>query len=180
VKSGKHSLITTLDQLRERCIVDPASHCWLWQGATRRGMAVIYGFSHADNDKRVLRGVRAAWEIAHGASPAPGRMLGLTCCGSKLCVNPVHVREFRSYAEIGQFNSRSGKLHGINVDARRAALVKARAARGVADASREVVLAIRSAPADVTTPELAAQHSISRSTAWAIRTGRRYAQVVGP
>ena len=73
-RHGMHGLMTTAADIKARCTVDPATHCWIWQGAVnaRSKTPVLYAFDHARADKRAMSGALAAWNIAHAAAPLPG------------------------------------------------------------------------------------------------------------
>jgi hypothetical protein len=162
----------TVQQLKARCIVDPATHCWLWQGACSvvDGTPRLYTFDHARGEKRTISGPLGAWNIAHQAAPLPGYYV-FRACGHRLCLNPAHLREMRDQAQIGRHIAASGRRKGIRSEACRAAAAKGRAARGIVDTPPEVVRAIRAAPADVTGRALAKLHGLNPSTVSSIRRG---------
>lgn len=179
-RSGHYGLITSIAALRERCKVDPVSLCWEWQGATRGGsrpvarlFPVVYAYDHATGEKRGMSGPAAAWNIAHGEAPRPGHRV-FRACGNCLCLNPVHLRQARNAAEIGQHQRRSGTLRGKNVEQHRASLAKARAAQGIVSTPIEIVRAIRSADASITGRELARRFGMSDSAVSRIRLGQTH------
>jgi hypothetical protein len=169
--------ITTIAELRERCVVDPVTRCWHWQGAQSRGQPRIYALDLSIMDKRVMPGTRAAWQIAHGEPIAPGRMI-YRVCGCRDCVNPVHLREARSLAEVGANIRGSGRLKGKFTEAKRASLEKAWASAGFKKQPEEVVRAIRQAPAEVTGYALSKLHGVSESVVSRIRRGETYRGLV--
>ena len=173
-----HALITSIDKLRERCDVDPATHCWIWQGAVnaRSKTPVLYAFDHARADKRAMSGPLAAWNIAHAAAPLPGSLV-FRCCGSTLCLNPAHLREARSRAEIGLHQRRAGYRKGTSVEARRENVRLAWAAQGIVVTPPEAVRAIRSAPSSVTGRALAERFGISPQAVSRIRRGLSHRDV---
>lgn len=171
MKSGRHSLIRTVDELRERCTLNPVTRCWNWSGGTATdGTPRIYGFCHAKGEKRTMTGMVAAWNIAHGAAPLAGRIVGRSC-GNKLCLNPVHLRDFRSKAELGQHIRIAGWRVGNSTEQRRANARLASEAAGNVYTSPEIVRAIRSAPSTVTAKALGLQYGIAHQTASRIRRG---------
>lgn len=167
----------SVDALRARCIQDPATHCWLWQGACNGGSPRLYTFDHALGDKRVMTGTLAAWNIAHGEAPPLGKLV-FRGCGQKLCLNPAHLRLARTKAEIGQHWHRAGFLVGTHLTARRANIALAHAVSGHTATSAAVVLAIRAAPASVTGASLALLHGVCTSTISKIRRGISPRQVM--
>ena len=178
MKSGQHSLIRTIDELRQRCTVDTIRHCWLWQGGTATdGTPRIYGFDHRKGEKRTMTGTQAVWNIAHGRAPLEGWIVG-RCCGVLLCLNPAHLREFRDKAEMGLHIRRAGYRVGSALEQRRANQRIACLAAGHKPTPPEVVLAIRAAPVNVTSKSLAALHGIAHQTASRIRRGESHRQVV--
>lgn len=162
----------TVEQLQARCIVDPATHCWLWQGGTTKGRPRIYTMDYGRIEKRAMTGSLAAWHIAHQAPPLKGRLV-YRCCGSKLCVNPAHMREANGHADLNTILGRSGRLKGLHSDLRLQALVKARAANDVRPTPAHVVRMIRDAPASLTNVALAAMHGCNHSTVSRIRNRSR-------
>jgi hypothetical protein len=175
--SAKRALICTITDLKARCIVDQATHCWNWQGAmVSPGMPGIYAFDHATGDKHTMTGTKAAWNIAHGRAPLKGWLVA-RCCGGRLCLNPAHLREFRNRAELGQHIRRSGRLIGNSTEQRRASIRLAYAAQGMVETPAAIVLAIRAAPAGVTSTALAAVHGLGLSTICRIRRGASHRMV---
>lgn len=71
--------------LFERCIPEPNTGCWLWEGSVWRG-----GYGSVWNGHGGVIGAhRRAWEIAKG--PIPAGMLVLHKCDVPLCINPDHL-----------------------------------------------------------------------------------------
>lgn len=174
MKKQLHSLIRNTDDLRTRCDVDPLTHCWIWKGAqSGKGQPRIHAFDHARCEKRSMSGGLAAWNIAFGRAPLPGWLV-YRACGNTLCLCPSHLREMPSLAAIGEHQRRAGHRRGTNVPQRLAALEKARQAAGITVTPREVVVAIRSAGADVTGRALAQQFGMRESTVSKIRRGETH------
>lgn len=167
--------ILTVADLKARCIVDPVTHCWHWQGARAggkksTGLPAIHTFDHARGEKRTMSGPVAAWNIAHQAAPNAPLVFRACQCGD--CLNPAHLKLARSCAEIGLHQRRAGSRKGKNVEQRRANLAKGRAAQGIVETPVEIVLAIQTAPSGITGRELARIHGLSESTTSKIRLGR--------
>lgn len=171
--------IATLADVRARCTVDAATHCWIWQGACNsKGKPYIWSLDYARMDKRVMAAQVAVWQIAHG-EPVPQGRLVFRGCGNARCVNPVHLRVARSQAEMWQHIVRAGHLRGRGVEAHRAALVKARRAAGIVPIREQVVRAILAEPVHRSNIEVAAQYGVSHSTVARLRRGETRADVPG-
>lgn len=166
-----HGLITTVAELRERCDVDPVTHCWHWRGATSNGSPRIWAFDHRLGDKRTMTGALAVWNIAFGRAP---RTMAFRGCVSRTCLNPAHLREAGTKAEIGQHIRRTGALKGLHLEVRRANVARAHEACGIVPTPAAIVLAIRAAPAKVTAVALAAQYGMAHQTVGRIRRGESH------
>lgn len=79
--------VLTVESLKARCIVDATTHCWLWTGARsgRSPAPRIWTLDHARLEKRVMSGPLAAWNIAYGAPPRPGRLAPAGVTNKALC-----------------------------------------------------------------------------------------------
>lgn len=177
-RHGKHGLITSTAQLKARCTVDPATHCWLWTGATngKWHLPAIWAFDHARGEKRTMTGPLAAWNIAFGEAPRAGHLVFRGCCKS-LCLNPAHLRLARSKAEIGAHQRLAGSRKGAHVHIRRENMRAAWQATGTLPTPPEVVRHIRSADASTTGRALAAQFGIAQTTVSRIRLGQSHKRV---
>lgn len=169
-KHGRHAYVATIEQLMDRCSVDPVTRCWLWTGATSNGSPRLHSWDYAKGEKRSMPGARAVWGIAHGEEPPRYVFRG---CHNVLCLNPVHLRRASSKAEIGKHIARSGALKGTCLEARRANQRLAAAAAGLTPVPEEVVSAIRQAPPSMTGKDLALMHGIGRQTVSVIRRRAR-------
>lgn len=171
--------LLTVESLKARCVIDAATHCWIWQGAkSSQGYPKMHTFDHERGEKRAMNGSKAAWNIAHQSAPPSYAPLVYRCCGQKLCLNPAHLRCAKDKAEIGLHIRRSGQFVGTGVEARRKNQLLAMEARGIKPTPADVVLAIRSAPKIVTGLELAALHGISTTAVSRIRRGQSHRGVV--
>lgn len=169
--------ITTVEALKARCTVDPATHCWLWQGAMSGGQPKFHAFCHDRGCKRTMTGSRGAWNIAFGESP-PAWAMVFRACQRQLCVNPAHLRLARDHADIGLHIRLAGTRVGTATESRRENARKGREKRGIRDTPAAIVRAIRAAPPTVTGLELAAMHRLSSQTVSKIRRGQTHAHVV--
>lgn len=169
--------LLTVAQVRARCDIDPARHCWLWQGAKGvDGTPRLWTFDHQRGEKRSMSGALAMWNIAHQEAPRPGHLV-YRCCGARACLNPAHLKQARDKAEIGLHIRRAGYRIGIAVEARRANQRRAMEARGITPTAPEVVRAIRKAPMETSNVELAAIHGISHTTVSRIRRMESHKEV---
>lgn len=173
MKSGKHSYIGTVEALRSRCRVDPQpGGCWHWLGATSSdGLPRIHTFDHQRGEKVSQTGGRGAFNIAFGKAPAPGMMV-MRCCGTRDCVNPVHLREMRSQREMGQHIRRAGWRVGTHLEQRRANQALAMKAAGVQKTPDWQAQIIWGAPPETTNRELARRLDMRESTVSAVRRRR--------
>lgn len=169
--------ITTVEALKARCTVDPATHCWLWQGSISGGQPKFHTFCHERECKRTMTGPRGAWNIAHGEAP-PSWAMVFRACQRQLCVNPAHLRLARDHADIGLHIRLAGTRVGTATEAQRENARKGREKRGIRDTPDAIVRAIREAPASVTGMQLAATHQLSNQTVSKIRRGLTRVHVV--
>lgn len=179
-KHGRKGLITDIAELKARCRVDPATHCWHWLGAAtgRVQQPAIWAFDHARCEKRTMSGMLAAWNIAHGEAPTPGYFVFRACC-NPACLNPVHLKLAKTRAEIGLHQRRAGSRRGKSVEARRQNIRLAWAAQGVTPTPDEIVLAIRAEPKTTTGLELAKRFGLSHTTVSRIRRGDSHRGILG-
>jgi hypothetical protein len=171
--------LLTVEAVKARCIVDPATHCWIWQGGKGAdGNPRIFTFDHERGEKRTMSGPKAMWNIAHQEAPPRWSPLVFRRCGHSLCLNPAHLRTAKDQAEIGLHIRRSGQRVGTATESRRANQALAMAANGITPTSPDVVRAIRAADKSVTGEALAAQFSMSRTAVSRIRRGESHKGIV--
>ena len=163
--------IATISDIKVRCIVDGATHCWIWQGGTSgpKGLPAIHTFDHARGEKRVMPGPLAVWNIAHQAAPVMPFVY--RACQCRLCLNPAHLREARTQTEIGLHIRRAGTRKGKNREQIIANSVRGRAAMGIVTVPDSIVQAIRAADARTTGNALAEMYQVSRSVVSRVRRG---------
>ena len=167
----------TVEQLKARCIVDHATHCWNWQGAMSRGQPRIWTLDYARVEKRGMSGPLAAWHIAHQEPPRPGWLVYRGCQNTQ-CLNPAHLRQAPDKAAIGQHIRLAGTRRGTAVESRRENIAKAHAKNGITPTPDAIVLAIRAAGEAPTNYELAARFGVRHSVVSRIRLGKTRASVV--
>lgn len=175
--------IRSIDDLRERCDVDPVTRCWIWRGCVdETGYPRIHAFDPERGEKRSMAGARAAWCIAHGEAPLPGYYV-YRSCGHRKCLNPVHLRQVKDRAEAGKLIEARGSAKGKRSYEKTIEISrKGWAKQGLQITPPEIVLAIRAAPPEITGRALAKLHGVSEQRVSAIRTGKshRRSEGVGP
>lgn len=174
-RHGRIGLITTIEELKARCDVDPTTGCWHWRGALtgKNRLPAIHAYDHALGDKRTMSGPRAVWNIAHGEAPRLGWLVFRRCV-NHICLNPVHLGQARSRKEIGEHVRLSHVFRGTNIEANRKNLTLAWAARGIEVTPADVVREIRAADASVPGIALAARFGILPQTVSRIRRGKSH------
>lgn len=167
--------ILTIADVRARCAIDPATHCWHWQGArSSDGTPRIHTLDHARTEKRTMSGPMAVWNIAHGAAPLPGHLI-YRGCQHRLCLNPAHLREAASKAAIGAHIRRAGTRKGTSTEQRLANIRLAQIASGAVPTPAEIVLAIRAVPrAEATNRALARRFNVAEQVVSRIRRGESH------
>jgi len=161
----------TLDQLRQRCDIDPNDPDSCWGFPASKVKAPLFD---GTDRQGAVEPQRAAWLLAHQRKIKRGwRVYGV--CGNPECVNPDHVRS-GSMADHGKFIASTGAQKG---NPKR--LTAARAA-----ARKQAKLSLNQARETIgsTKPvrELAAQFGCAISTASKYRSGlaRCYGAQVNP
>lgn len=165
--------MATIDDLRARVVIDPATRCWIWQGASMHGSPRIWTLHIDDMDKAALSGPRAVWYIAHGTKL--GDRVAYMSCWNKGCVCPVHVRagtraEVNRLAGLAGVYTRTAQGHAACVANAR----KARQARGVVDTAPDVVLAVRAAAGTGTQRAIGQQFGLTKTIVSRILRGTTF------
>lgn len=167
----------TLDEMKARCIVDAVTRCWIWQGATNRdGQPRVYCPDYERMEMRTMSGPKAAWNLAHDKPPRPGWMVHRSC-GTKLCLNPVHLAQARNLQEIGEHVRRSGVRKGKRSPAQIAwSKIAARTHLALTSPATpsHIVAAIRLADPAMSNHAVAALHGVKHWTVSRIRRGDRH------
>lgn len=82
--------LRTIEDLRDRCMVDEDSGCWHWRGCIHQGRPLVW--FRLNGKKYRTRGRRAA-VLLSGRTIKPGHETYATDnCWSDDCVNPAHCR----------------------------------------------------------------------------------------
>lgn len=113
--------VRTIEDLRQRCVIDAETGCWLWRGAftrssCRRGQATTRVWLPDLHGKaQTCTATRAAWLLA-GKPLAPGEVVWRHVCRSSECIHPGHGKAGTRTAMHAAFAA-DGRLRG---DPRRA------------------------------------------------------------
>jgi len=108
-----------LDRLMARCIPEPNSGCWLWEGSQTGNRG--YGLAFLDG-KRVTTAHRAML-IAHGANPGP-RDVVMHRCDNPACVNPEHLSIGTQADNMADMNRKDRHRPAYAVPAEYRAIIK--------------------------------------------------------
>ena len=84
--------IRTVEDLRQRCYVDPCTDCWRWKLGTSQGSPRVH-FRLPDGIYRTERGRRAALMLARQGElkPTEYAVPRMSCASPSCCVNPAHA-----------------------------------------------------------------------------------------
>jgi hypothetical protein len=105
--------IRTLEDLRERCVIDADTGCWHWRMAITQGAPRVHLQHPQDGRKVTMRGRRAALLLATGRDlPRGHTAYARHCCQADDCVNPEHSRS-GNRREHGQWLTKSGKVKNL-------------------------------------------------------------------
>jgi len=159
----------TLEDLRQRCVVDGQDGCWLFKPTRAYVNAPVM-----NGVPRSMQPRRAAWLLAGGRPLASGyRVFGL--CGTPGCVNPEHLRALTP-AEHGRRVTSAQTYKG---NARRVLAVRA-GGRQRASLTPEMIREIAASPE--TGLRLAARFGVSDTTISKARRGQYacYAAAANP
>lgn len=116
MKHGTVYGVQSLDDMRERCVVDQETGCWSWSmySVPARGgyLPIVWvpaGVIGTAGAKATA--TRAAWLLS-GRKIRPGNIVW-RCCGNKLCINPEHLRSTSKSAH-GKWISEQGHTRGVH------------------------------------------------------------------
>lgn len=86
-----------IDRFMDKCIPEPNSGCWLWEGADNGRYGVFRG------PNRIILAHRFSWEEFNQEDA--GLMNILHLCNNKMCVNPDHLRLGTQSENIRQWHA---------------------------------------------------------------------------
>ena len=162
--------IRSLDDLRERCVIDEITGCWHWRGAFQEGRPRLR-YWLGDVMRSCQYGRRGAIELRDGAPMQKGLVaFSKSTCNSIDCVNPDHART-GTKKEWGAALKKRGEFSSPHLAA--SARIRARARRKL---TPEQVTYIRTA--DKPGTQLALEVGVSHSVVYDIRNGKRYRETL--
>lgn len=85
--------LKTLDDVMQRCYVDPDSGCWLWRGAKYHGAGYPLARLSRNDAPGAARNAPVAqliYALTHGGQWAPAGTYYWTRCGHTACLAPKH------------------------------------------------------------------------------------------
>jgi hypothetical protein len=168
--------IRTIEDIRDRCVLDEDTGCWMWAGAminarmsTPSLRLTRSAWADLGVGKTTKSGLRAAWLLAGKRLP-DGHIVWRSCCNSK-CINPAHLRAGDRDA-FGRHVARNGIAAAD--PSRRARLMLISAPRTIPP---EVIRAIESdIQAGRSRNEIRDAHGVSLSMVSRVATGQHQHQ----
>lgn len=167
--------LTTVEDVKERCIVDDFTECWHWRGGARadkngRRIPQLWVFDSVRGVFRCMSGPLAILELEGTRKPEMER--GWRTCQCADCLNPKHiiggtVKEWGNWLRA----KRLWKDQPKRIAAGR------RVKRSKSEITPEIVAAVKAAP---TGRAAAAALGITESHASKIRCGRIWADGIVP
>lgn len=161
--------VNSLERLRLRCWIDPATGCWHWRlGRNRDDGSARVWVRLPDGARRTMLGRKAAYLLS-GREVRPGwRVIATRDCHEPTCCNPDHARQ-ASAATIAKVQERMGTACSAR---------KVAAARATAKARRklnaEQVAMVHRTRGELTAAQVAEQLGCSVRVVREIRQGLRY------
>lgn len=153
-----------LDDVRQRCVVDEISGCWVWTGATSDGVPRMWSTSLATGRRCTMPGRAVTWQLSTG-KPIPGKWRVFATCDEKLCVSPEHGQAMR-VSEWGRQLAAAGTLKGRI----KRVLANRRMGQRRSRLTPDAVQQLRNAPRGQVLPT-ARSLGIGRTAAYRVRTG---------
>ena len=170
--------MNTIEDVYAKCIVDPATRCWIWRGAGAKDHKVrIYTVDHATATKRTMSGPTAIWNIAHGEAPPAGSE-PYRWCGSCMCVNWAHIRLGSNHAAVMKSIKASGRWKGTHLEQRRASARKGHISQGIRITPEHVVKEILASKG--TNVAVGARFGVHHSVVSRIRLNQTHRNVQRP
>jgi hypothetical protein len=171
---GKCGGIVTLEDLRDRCVVDEDTGCWLWRGTLSAGVPRVWAFDPERKAWRVMTGARAGWYLSkRGKARQLGKLtVYKVLCTESRCTNPAHMAK-GTKAEAGAHLVASGHLRGNPLRAVKNLQNGMRNSKATPEL-RALILASNE-PAAHLAPKLGLDHT----TVSYVRQGKRWGGVAG-
>lgn len=175
-QSGRITGVTTLEDLRQRCYVDPDTGCWIWRmaidmvrGSPSPRIWVPLGLW--DGRPIVTTAARAAWFLAGKPQPPLHSYVCRAKCGNPLCIAPHHgATASPAEASRNRAGRRRAKREAATTSVDRI-LANKRTSRANA-LQPDVVRDIEArSDAGQTVPDIADLYGVSRSVVYRILRG---------
>jgi hypothetical protein len=105
---------TIREKILARCIVDPVTGCWLWQGPTsgKNGRGAGYGRMTLDGATVAVH--KAMWTNEHGLIP-PRKELDHVC-RNRLCCNPDNDKHVEMVTRLENARRRDAAIAAEKID----------------------------------------------------------------
>lgn len=147
--------IRTIEDLKDRCVIDEITGCWIWKYAVVNGQPKMW---FAPTQRVVTLGV-VIGTLKTGKAPARGEYWHINC-ETRCCANPDHRECGTRSTQMLAANIRRSPLqmHRMNASARERITI-----------SEEVVEQIRSSSEIARV--LSERHNVSTAHIWRIRHG---------
>jgi hypothetical protein len=161
----RHGGVRTIDDLKDRCVVDDITGCWLWRAA--RDSNGVPSLQYPPLGRVVSLGV-AIGHLRTGALSASGVVWHCTC-ETRQCANPDHRKA----------GTRSTQMLAAGI--KRSPQTRARITAGkrlTAKVSEADATEIRGS--DMKLTEIMERYSITKGYACEIRSGKRRAPLAAP
>ena len=104
---------TSLNCIRNRCVIDHDTKCWHFRTASGRPMPKDRSHKVWVHGASAMSVPRATWAFHTGKPVPPGRVVSRVC-GSYDCANPAHLRCW-SKADEGEHHRKLGTFKGVTV-----------------------------------------------------------------
>lgn len=165
--SATWSRRTWLREIQARCTA--AGECWVWRGAVNRLGAPRW---NPGNGVHVMVH-RKAWEAVN--APIPQGHVLVNLCGEPRCCRPAHYQCLTKGEQMRRSLAAGGGAQGVMLGLAVARSWRRRAGRKM-DLQRAEAMRARRAQAPAPSIDaLAQEFGVSRSTAWLVVTGQRWA-----
>ena len=99
----------TVKEVKDRCVVDSETGCWIWKGAFGNGVPYVYAPT-LDGRMATMCGRKAVKQLELGR-PLQAGYRAYGTCGNDACLNPGHIDEITP-AEWGQRTIETGAWRG--------------------------------------------------------------------
>jgi hypothetical protein len=165
--------IRTLEDLRQRCVIDAETGCWHWRMAITQGAPRVHLQHPQDGCKVTMRGRRAALLLATGRDlPRGHSAYARPCCKADDCVNPAHSRT-GTRQQHGEWLRKTGKVKNLLSKSLASRRMWDQRGRKVTPAMRDEIL-----HSTETWQALADRLGVSKFVIYQVRNGRTHLGVL--